>query len=161
MPWSLNEDYRRLPLACIGGPLITIGMFWIGWTARSSIHWIVPVIGGLWFGTGYLIVYMALLNYLIDAYEVFAASAFAAATFSRSIFGVTVPFAAGPMFEKLGVSWACSLLGFISILGCITPFAFIKFGAKLRENSEFCQYLKEKKRLLAEEEEATRVSTLR
>ena len=33
-PWSNQEEYRRLPLACIGGPFFSIGCFWIGWTAR-------------------------------------------------------------------------------------------------------------------------------
>lgn len=29
-PWSQREEYRRLPLACLGGPLIVISLFWIG-----------------------------------------------------------------------------------------------------------------------------------
>lgn len=119
------------------------------------------MLGGLWFGAGYLIVFMALLNYLVDAYEVFAASAIAAASCARSIAGTTVPFAAAPMFEKLGVGWACSLLGFISLLGCALPFIFIRFGAKLRENSKFCQELRQRKRRIEEEVESTRVRRLR
>ncbi len=50
---------------------------------------------------------MALLNYLVDAYEVFAASAMAAASLTRSSFGAVLPFAAKPMYSALGV--ACKL----------------------------------------------------
>ena len=35
---------------------------------------------------------------------------------------------------------------------CIIPFAFIKYGDRIRANSTFCQELREKKRVLAQEE---------
>ena len=28
-PWTLNEEYRRMPLACIGGPLCALSLFWL------------------------------------------------------------------------------------------------------------------------------------
>lgn len=152
-PWANSEEYRRLPLACLGGPLFVVALFWIGWTARADIHWIVPILSGIPFGVGFLLIFMALLNYLVDAYEIFAASAFAAASCTRSIFGAILPFAGRPMYINLGVGWACSLLGFLSALMCVIPFAFIKYGPVIREKSKFCQYLKEKKRSTQEEEE--------
>jgi hypothetical protein len=38
--WSVKEEYARLPLAVLGGPLLSAGMFWIGWASRSDIHWV-------------------------------------------------------------------------------------------------------------------------
>ena len=96
---------------------------------------------------------MALLNYLVDAYEVFAASAMAAASLSRSSFGAVLPFAAKPMYRALGVAWATSLLGFFSLGLCVVPFVFLKWGGRMRERSGFCQYLMRKKK---EEEEEVR-----
>lgn len=144
-PWAAQEEYRRLPLACLGGPLFVISLFWVGWTARPDVHWIVPVLGSLPFGCGYLLLFMALFNYLVDAYEVFAASASAAAACSRSLLGAVLPFAAKPMYQRLGVAWACSLLGFLSLGMCVIPFAFIRFGDRIRESSKFCQELKRQK----------------
>ena len=46
-PWTEVEEYRRLPLACLGGPFFVISLFWLGWTARTDIHWIVPMLGGV------------------------------------------------------------------------------------------------------------------
>jgi hypothetical protein len=97
---------------------------------------------------------MALLNYLVDAYEVFAASAMAAASLSRSSFGAVLPFATKPMYRALGVAWATSLLGFFSLVLCVVPFVFVRWGGKMRERSVFCQYLRQKKR----EEEEERVN---
>jgi len=91
---------------------------------------------------------------LIDAYEIFAASANGAASAARSIFGAVLPFAARPMYRRLGVAWACSLLGFVSLLMCAVPFVFIRYGDRLRANSKFCQYLQQQKRKQQEEDEA-------
>lgn len=155
-PWADNEEMRRLPLACIAGPFFVISSFWLGWTAKDSIHWIVPTLAGVLFGMGYLCLFMALLNYLVDAYEIFAASAMAAASLSRSSFGAVLPFAARPMYRAMGVAWATSLLGFFSLALCVVPFVFVKWGAKMRERSKFCQYLRAKKKEEEERREAER-----
>jgi signal transduction histidine kinase len=120
------------------------------------VHWIVPVLAGVLFGMGYLCLFMALLNYLVDAYEVFAASAMAAASLSRSSFGAVLPFAAKPMYKAMGVAWATSLLGFFSLALCVVPFVFVKWGGRMRDKSKFCQYLRQKKREEEEERERER-----
>ncbi|PSN74998.1 MFS general substrate transporter [Corynespora cassiicola Philippines] len=155
-PWAHDEEMRRLPLACIAGPFFVISSFWLGWTSRADLHWIVPCLAGVLFGMGYLCLFMALLNYLVDAYEVFAASAMAAASLTRSSFGAVLPFAAKPMYRALGVPWATSLLGFFSVALCVIPFVFVRWGASLREKSRFCQYLAQKKREEAEARERER-----
>jgi len=154
--WADNEEMRRLPLACIAGPFFVISSFWLAWTAKEGIHWILPTLAGILFGMGYLCLFMALLNYLVDAYEVFAASAMAAASLSRSFFGAVLPFAAKPMYRALGVAWATSLLGFFSLALCVVPFVFVRWGATMRERSPFCQYLTAKKRQDKEARDAER-----
>ncbi|KAF2827998.1 MFS general substrate transporter [Ophiobolus disseminans] len=155
-PWARNEEMRRLPLACIAGPFFVVSSFWLGWSAREDVHWAVPTLAGVLFGMGYLCLFMALLNYLVDAYEIFAASAMAAASLSRSSFGAILPFAAKPMYRAMGVAWATSLLGFFSLALCVVPFVFVKWGGKMRERSPFCQYLKQKKVEEAENREVER-----
>lgn len=144
-PWTLKEESRRLPLACIGGPLHVIAVFWLGWAARENVHWAVPFLAGIPFGTGFVLLFMALLNYITDAYEVFAASAMAATSCSRSLFGAALPFAAIPMYDRLGVAWASSLLGLLSLIMCIVPFVFIHWGETIRRNSSLCMLLAEER----------------
>ncbi|CAK3860988.1 Polyamine transporter 3 [Lecanosticta acicola] len=151
--WAQKEEYVRLPIACLGAPLFAISLFWLGWTAKPEIHWIVPTLSALPFGIGFLLIFMALINYIVDAYEVFAASAMGAASCSRSIFGVVLPFAARPMYETLGIGWACSLFGFVSIAMGIVPFFFIRYGEQIRANSKWCQELKRQKGEREEERE--------
>ncbi len=151
--WASIEEYRRLPLACLGGPLYVISLIWLGWAANANVHWIVPMLAGLPFGIAFMLIFMALLNYITDAYEVYAASAMAAASICRSIFGAILPLAASPMYGELGIAWASTLLGFLSLAMCGIPFAFIKYGDRIRANSRFCNELKERKVEAAREKE--------
>ncbi|KAL9010597.1 MAG: hypothetical protein Q9173_004482 [Seirophora scorigena] len=106
-PWALSEEYRRLPLACAGGPLFAISQFWLGWTARPSIHWSVPALSGIFNGIGIDITFMALTNYLTDAYGIYSASALASSVLSRNIAAAlllpltTYPMLRSPFCEKL------------------------------------------------------------
>ncbi|KAI5288403.1 hypothetical protein KEM54_005233 [Ascosphaera aggregata] len=153
-PWVQLEEYRRLPLACVGGPLYMVALFWLGWTARSEISWIAPMLSGVFFGVGFVLIFMAMLNYLSDAYETFAASAQAMASCARSVLAVVLPLATRPMFHRLGIDWGCSLLAFFSLAMSLIPFAFIRWGDSIRASSKFCQelaQLKEEERRFNEE----------
>ncbi|KAF5017377.1 hypothetical protein F66182_10697, partial [Fusarium sp. NRRL 66182] len=131
--WAQNEDFRRLPLACVGGPLYVVSLFWLGWTASADIHWVVPMSSGVIFGLAYELIFMAMLNYLSDAYQQFAASAQSASSCCRSIFGAVLPLAAQPMFSAVGIDWGCSIIAFASLGVSIIPFMFIYFGERIRK----------------------------
>jgi hypothetical protein len=98
------------------------------------------------FGIAYLLISMALLNYIVDAYEIFSASVMAAASCSRGVLAVALPYATAPMYERLGIAWACSLLGFVGLLLGVIPFMFLRYGAAIWRSSKFCQELAAKKR---------------
>lgn len=99
------------------------------------------MLSGFWFGLGYFLIFVGMVNYLTDAYKTYASSANAAASTTRSLGAAFLPFAATPLFGNLGVQWACSLLGFLALAMSVIPFIFLKFGAKLRMRSPFCQKL--------------------
>ncbi|MCJ1461295.1 hypothetical protein MMC28_011677 [Mycoblastus sanguinarius] len=142
--WAQCEEYRRLPLACAGGPLYALSQFWLAWTAKPDIHWIVPALSGIPYGMGIDLTFTALTNYLTDAYDIYSASALASSVFSRNIAAaLLLPLATYPMYDQLGVGWACSLLGFMCLALVPIPFVFIRYGPILRCKSAFCQRLKE------------------
>ena len=59
--WSFRPEFRRLPIACLGGPLWAAGLFWIGWSAERDIHWLAPASAQIVLGTGYLLIFMVSL----------------------------------------------------------------------------------------------------
>lgn len=140
--WAYIEEYRRLPLACLGGPLYVVAIFFMGWTAFPSVHWSIPALSGIPFGAGYLLNFMAMANYMADAYETYSASAMSASACTRSILGAMLPLATKPMFDRLGINWAYTLVGFLSLGVTVIPFVFIRYGVRIRESSKFCQELK-------------------
>jgi hypothetical protein len=80
---------------------------------------------------------MPTLTYLIDAYNVYAASAVAASILLRSLGGALLPLAGGPMFLALGMGWGSSLLAFISISMIPVPIIFLKYGERIRQKTLF------------------------
>ena len=107
----------RLPPVIVGGVSFAIGLFWFGWTGyKASIPWIAPTLSGLCTGFGIMAIFLQCLNYLIDAYLMFAASAIAANTFLRSLAGAGFPLFATYMIEGMGVQWAGTLMGCVAIV---------------------------------------------
>ena len=52
---------KRLLLALIGSIFVPIGLFWCGWSARPSVHWIVPIVGSAIFAFGNFLVFVSYL----------------------------------------------------------------------------------------------------
>lgn len=105
----------------------------------------VPMLAGLPFGMGFQLILMTLLNYLTDAYEIYAASANAAASTSRSLLAVVLPLATKTMFDKLGILGACAVLGGLSAAMSVIPFIFLWKGQAIRDRSQFCIALRKMK----------------
>ncbi|TVY93904.1 Caffeine resistance protein [Lachnellula willkommii] len=127
---------ERLPPAMIGAFCIPICMFWFGWTSRPGVHWIVPIIGSSFFTIGAFLLFNSVLNYLGDAYPDYAASVFAGNDFMRSSFGTGFPIFASAMYKNLGVAWASSTLGFLSIAFIPIPFVLYFYGETIRKHSK-------------------------
>ncbi|KAI0406757.1 MFS general substrate transporter [Xylaria palmicola] len=125
-----------LPPTFVGSFTFPICLFWFGWTARASIHWIVPVIGSGFFSIGVVTLFNSLFNYLGIAYPQYAASIFAGSALFRASFGATFPLFARQLFERLGVGPGNSLLGGVAILFIPIPFIFYKYGGKIRRMSK-------------------------
>jgi hypothetical protein len=98
---------------------------------------------------------LSLINYTVDAYLFAAASALAASTVSRSIFGAafpvrpySTPFSATSypsplqlfarqMFESLNPRWASTVLGFVAAAMIPIPIILRRYGPYLRSKSKF------------------------
>ncbi|CAD0016255.1 unnamed protein product [Aureobasidium pullulans] len=100
-------------------------------------EWRLPpvIIGGVLFGI--MSIFLQCLNYLIDSYLMFAASAIAANTFLRSLCGAGFPLFATYMIEGMGIQWAGTLLGLFAFCLVPLPIWFYLRGAQIRSKSSF------------------------
>ena len=83
---------KRLYFALLGAPAIPISLFWMGWTNYASVSYWSGLVASVFFGYGILCIFISTLQYIIDSYETFAASALASLTVVRYV-------AAGGMVE--------------------------------------------------------------
>jgi len=122
----------RLRPMMIGSVVFVVGLFVFAWTSNPKIHWIGGCLAAALMGFGFFSIFQCSVNYLVDTFQIYAASALAASTLVRSIFAGAFPLFTKQMFEKLGVDWAVSLLGFVAVAMVPIPFIFKIYGKKIR-----------------------------
>ncbi|KAI4603608.1 hypothetical protein KJ359_003424 [Pestalotiopsis sp. 9143b] len=128
---------KRLPPMMLGSILFGGSLFMTGWTAQPDVHWIVPVIGLYLTGTGFNTIFQAALNYLVDTFQMYAASAVAANTFLRSCFAAAFPLVVSPLYHNIGVGPGSSIFGGFACLMIPVPFIFYVFGKRIRAGSKW------------------------
>jgi hypothetical protein len=121
----------------IGSVFFAAGLFIFGWTSYRYVFWLAPCIGLVCMGFGFFTIFQAALNYLIDTFQKYSASAVAANTFLRSIFAAVFPLFVNPMFHNLGIPWASSLLGFVAVALIPIPYLFYIYGPRIRKRGKF------------------------
>jgi DHA1 family multidrug resistance protein-like MFS transporter len=81
------------------------------------------------------------LNWVIDVYTLYAASTLGVTSVLRSLAGgILPPTAFPPMYERLGVQWASTLLAGVALLLSTIPFVFMRYGRGMREISDFVKH---------------------
>ena len=76
---------KRLYFAMFGAPAIPISLFWMGWTNDASISYWSGLIASILFGYGILCIFISTYQYIIDSYEMYAASALVSLTLIRYV----------------------------------------------------------------------------
>ncbi|KII93810.1 hypothetical protein PLICRDRAFT_101527 [Plicaturopsis crispa FD-325 SS-3] len=127
----------RLEMALIASPIFAISFFWFAWTSYPSISIWAPLVSAGFMGFSICWIFLALINYIIDAYLFVAASALAANTVCRSLAGAAFPLFATQMYDALGTQWASSLVGFVALLLMPIPFVLKRYGPHLRQHSKY------------------------
>ncbi|KAF3019956.1 hypothetical protein E8E15_005523 [Penicillium rubens] len=130
----------RLIPAMVGAVTLPIGLFWFAWTNFPHIHWIVCEIGTVLFGFSHVSIFLSVVNYLVDGYTIYAASALAGNAVIRALFGAAFPLFTTPMYQNLGIQWASSISAFLAVACLPFPWIFYKYGPAIRRH---CQYAAE------------------
>nr|XP_036575384.1 fluconazole resistance protein 1 [Colletotrichum truncatum]KAF6781947.1 fluconazole resistance protein 1 [Colletotrichum truncatum] len=125
----------RLAFMAYVAPVLPIGLFWYGWSVEARTHWIVPILGNLPVGFGFVSIMMPQMIYLLEIFGAEAgASAVAANTVFRSLVGALLPLAGPTMYENLGYGWGNSLLAFLAIAFIPVPWILYLYGDKIRKS---------------------------
>ncbi|THU82299.1 multidrug resistance protein 4 [Dendrothele bispora CBS 962.96] len=136
---GVGKPEMRIPALIFGSFFVPVGLFWYGWSAQAKVHWIMPIIGTGIFGFGLMTAYLPIQLYLVDTFT-YAASAVAAASVFRSLFGFAFPLFADQMFAAMGVGGGNSFLaGMAIVLGVPFPIWLYFNGEKMRARSKLAR----------------------
>jgi MFS family permease len=128
----------RLPPMMIGSLVFAIGMFIFAWTALPNVHLAANIVGVVLVGIGFFTIFQPALNYLVDTFHEYSASAVAAMTFSRSIMAGAFPLFIGPMLQsKIGVNLGMSVFAIFGTLMIPVPFFFFYYGKQIRARGKW------------------------
>jgi DHA1 family multidrug resistance protein-like MFS transporter len=129
---------HRLYPSMVGSIVIPVGLFTFAWTARPDIHWAVPIMAQGFAMLGSMLTYVSANMYMVDTYgPMYGASAAGANSLVRYVLTATFPLFTLQMYQKLGIGWTASLLGFCTVAMTPSPWVFWIWGAKLRGRSRY------------------------
>ncbi|KAF2964422.1 hypothetical protein GQX73_g9143 [Xylaria multiplex] len=136
-PHHVPPEYRLFP-AMIGSIALPISLFLFAWTTRPSISPAVSILAIVIFGAGNINLFVSALQYTGDVYHrTNVASATSANSLARYCLAAVFPLFSLQLYRNLGVAWASSLLGFVSIALLPLPWLLFKFGKAVRKKSRY------------------------
>ncbi|KAI0295149.1 major facilitator superfamily domain-containing protein [Multifurca ochricompacta] len=146
---------ERLYSAMLGGPILVIGILWLGWTGNyESVPWWIPALSTILIGLAITLVFISFIaidlsgRYVPDVCGIRACRPYDI----RSATGAAFPLFTTQMFVNLGTNWAATLLGGIALLLAPMPFLFYKYGPRIRSKSSFAPCIDLKVAKFLEEE---------
>ncbi|EPT05860.1 hypothetical protein FOMPIDRAFT_1110128 [Fomitopsis schrenkii] len=136
-PTGRAPPEARLYSPMFGAVCLPVGLFWFAWTCTPKHHWILPIAAGAPFGCGVALVMQGTTQYLMDAYQIYAASAIAATVVARSICACFFPLVIPIMYRNLGDHWAGTVFAILTALCMPLPLLFWAYGPAIRNRSRY------------------------
>ncbi|KAJ5024056.1 major facilitator superfamily domain-containing protein [Bipolaris maydis] len=127
----------RLMFAMFGAPCLPIGLFWMGWTSYESISVWSPLAASVVIGFGTVCIFMSTYLYIIDSYQMYAASALSFQSTVRYVIASAMTIGGTTMYRDIGTQWTLTLLGCIAIIVTPAPYALYRYGPIIRGKSKF------------------------
>lgn len=75
----------RLEVGLMASVFLPISLFTFGWSARASVHWIVPVIAAALYFPGIFLTFQSILTYLTISYDKYTGSVLASNDLFRCV----------------------------------------------------------------------------
>ncbi|KZF22777.1 MFS general substrate transporter [Xylona heveae TC161] len=128
----------RLWYAMLGAaPAVPISLLWMGWTSYPSISLWSPLASSVLFGYGVMNIFISAYMYVIDSYEIYAASALSFVAFTRYLAAGGMTIVGIPFYKNVGVHWTLTILAIISAIMAPVPYLLYRYGVRVRRFSKY------------------------
>ncbi|PKS07618.1 hypothetical protein jhhlp_006224 [Lomentospora prolificans] len=102
--------------AWTAGTMYPLALIFYGWTIQKGLHWIVPSIGGFFFGVGSMLVFAAATTALTEFMPRRGSEGVAVNNFVRNILSCVGAIIAEPVISAIGNGWTFTILGIFSLI---------------------------------------------
>ncbi|VEU22159.1 DEKNAAC103174 [Brettanomyces naardenensis] len=137
LPVSATPESRLLG-CMLGSFTLSPSLFWLAWTSRSDINYLVPAASGILFGFSMIQIFLSVLTYFVLSYPTESvASSLAANNILRYLVAFPFPLFTVQMMKKLHVYWGVTVLAFIALILAPAPWVFMRYGPYLRNVSKY------------------------
>jgi MFS family permease len=116
---------------------IPVSLFWLGWTNFASISIWSAILAVCLFGFGVTGLFLCVYMYIIDSYEMYAASALTFVSLTRYLVAGGMTVAGIPFYENMGTHYTLTILACISTALVPVPYLLYYYGHKVRSRSRF------------------------
>ena len=96
-----------------------------------------PIVASVFFGYGVLAVFLSTSQYLIETYEMYAASALTMISLVRYAASGGMTVAMIPIYRAIGVHWTLTWLALLGVVFAPVPYLFYHYGPWIRSKSKF------------------------
>ena len=97
------------------------------WDTMEKVGWQVFV------GYGYVSIAISTWSYLVDAFDIYAASATAGTVILRNAAAAALPLAGPALIGEIGIGWAYFMLALLGLIAAPIPLVLLRTGARLRQ----------------------------
>ncbi|KAK7890096.1 hypothetical protein LTR67_008561 [Exophiala xenobiotica] len=134
-PGSEGQPEHRLPLVIVGAFTMPFVVACYGWI--PALHLPLPLLlvcVGL-LGTTLLLGFLPLFTYVVDAFQLYSASAVTAVIVMRCLIATFLPLVSEPLVRTLGWGWGFTVLAGVSLCCAPIPVFVFRYGARWRQRS--------------------------
>ncbi|ORY13411.1 major facilitator superfamily transporter [Clohesyomyces aquaticus] len=127
----------RLQLMIFGAFLFPLVVGLYGWVAELILPLPLMLFCVALMGFTMMLTVLPMMAYVVDAFNLYSASAMTAVLISRCLMGTFLPLVTAPLRSALGYGWGFTILAAMCAILAPVPALISRFGGKLRGRSKY------------------------
>ena len=128
---------NRLPLMMISSVILPFVVAFYGWVPQLNLPVPLMLLTVVLFGVFVIMSMVPLMAYVVDAFNLFSASAITAILITRCLMGTFLPLVTAPLNEKVGYGLGFTILSVACAMLSPIPFLISRYGEQWRQKSEY------------------------
>jgi MFS family permease len=132
---------NRLPLLIVSSIALPFVVAMYGWVAQLVLPVWLMLLSVVFLGGFVILSMVPLMAYVVDAFNLFSASAMTAVLITRCLMGTFLPLVTVPLTDNIGYGLGFTILAAACLVLAPVPFFIWRYGGQWRQKSEFTKDL--------------------